>query len=372
MTYLAEFDTVDVAEWHRLLQDFDDASIFQTWTYGAANWGDGNLSHAVIKKDGEVVGLAQAVLFGVPLLGKMLAYVTFGPVCQRHGSAPGGPHLKAATAALREEYVVRRRLCLRLRPWAYDLPDDARRAILGQGLWKETRPLHRTYILDLSRSETQLRAAMDKKWRANLRKAEQSGLVAAACDDRDGRRIFVELHRQLRARKRFPSPFAKLLAELQTKLPDALRPVIFVCWQDEVPVAAAVVSALGNRAFTLNAATGDAALAVRAGYFLQWSIVRWLQEQGRYRWYDLNDSRSSPGVRQFKRGLVGVSAPEIAMSELEACGQRLPALTVAAAIRLREVHRKLNAASTRSIRWKVAARHAFTWRRTERGARVSG
>jgi hypothetical protein len=60
------------------------------------------------------------------------------------------------------------------------------------------------------------------------------------------------------------------------------------------------------------------------------------------------------------------------MSELEACGQRLPALTVAAAIRLSELHRKLNAASTRAIRWKVAARHAFTWRRTERGARVSG
>jgi hypothetical protein len=116
MTYRAEFDTIDAAQWHRLLQGFDDASIFQTWTYGAANWGEGNLSHAVIKKDGEVVGLAQTVLVGVPLLGKMLAYVMFGPVCQRHGSVPGGPHLMAATAALREEYVVRRRLCLRLRP----------------------------------------------------------------------------------------------------------------------------------------------------------------------------------------------------------------------------------------------------------------
>jgi hypothetical protein len=372
MTYRAEFDAVDAAQWHRLLQEFDDASIFQTWTYGAARWGEGNLSHALIKKDGEVVGLAQTVLVGVPLLGKMLAYVMFGPVCQRHGIAPGGPHLLAATAALREEYVVRRRLCLRLRPWAYDLADDARRAILGEGLWKQVRSLHRTYVLDLSRSESQLRAAMDKKWRANLRKAEQSGLVAAPCNDRDGLRIFVELHEQLRARKSFPGPFAKLLADLQAGLPDALRPVIFVCRRDEVPVAAAVVSALGNRAFTLNAATGDAALAVRAGYFLQWSIVRWLREQGRYRWYDLNDSRSSPGVRQFKRGLVGVRAPEIAMSELEACGQRLPALTVAAAIRLHELHRKLNAASTRSMRWRVAAQRALTWRRTKRGARASG
>ena len=371
MTYTAEFDTIDAEQWHRLLQEFDDATIFQTCAYGAANWGERNLSHAVIKEDGEVIGLAQVVLIGVPLLGKILAYVMFGPVCQRRGAASNSGHLKATIAALREEYVVHRRLCLRLRPWAYDLSHDARLAILAEGLWREASSLQRTYILDLSRSETQLRAAMDKKWRANLRKAEQSGLIVAPCNDRDGPHIFAELHRQLRERKKFSSPFANMLSGFQTRLPEALRPVIFVCWQDETPVAATVVSALGNRAFTLNAATGDAALAVRAGYLLQWMIVRWLKESGRYRWYDLHGSRSSPGVRQFKRGLVGVKAPEIAMSELEACGPRLLGWTVGAAIRLRELHRKLNAPSTRLRRWRLAAPRALTSTWTERGARAS-
>jgi hypothetical protein len=342
MTYTAEFDTIDAEQWHRLLQEFDDASIFQTWAYGAANWGDSNLSHALIKEDGEVIGLAQVVLISVPLLGKILAYVIFGPVCQRRGAASSRAHLTAIVAALRDEYVVRRRLCLRLRPWAYDLPNDARLALLAEGLWDEARPLHRTYILDLSRSETQLRVAMDKKWRANLCKAEQSGLVVAPCNDRDGLHIFVELHRQMRERKSFSSPFgSSMLSKFHTKLPEGLRPIIFACWRDEIPVAAAVVSAVGNRAFTLNAATGDAALSVRAGYLLQWTIVRWLKENGRYCWYDLHDSRSSPGVRQFKRGLVGVKAPEIAMSELESCGRPLSALIVEAGSWFYELRREL-------------------------------
>ena len=52
MSYTAEIDNIEPAHWNRLLHEFDDATIFQTWTYGSARWGQNNLSHAVIKKDG--------------------------------------------------------------------------------------------------------------------------------------------------------------------------------------------------------------------------------------------------------------------------------------------------------------------------------
>jgi Acetyltransferase (GNAT) domain len=341
MTYTAEFDTVDAGQWHQLLLEFADANIFQTWLYGAAHWGEGNLSHAVVRKDGEVIGLAQAVLVGAPLLGKILAYVIFGPVYQRRGADNRIEDLKATIAALRAEYAVRRRLCLRLRFWVYDVSDDVYGAVLAEGGWKEARPLHRTYILDLSRSESQLRAALDKKWRANLRKAEQCGLVVAQRNDQAGIRMFLDLHRQMRERKRFVTMFTAMLPDLYRKLPDGLRPHLFVCWQDGVPIAAAIVSALGHRAFSLNAATGDGALAVRAGYLLQWTIVRWLKASGQCRWYDLCVGTSTPGVRQFKRGLAGARAPEIVMTELAACPDRLSALIVGAASRLHELRRKL-------------------------------
>jgi hypothetical protein len=301
MTYAAEFDTVDAMQWHQLLQEFDDASIFQTWPYGAAHWGDRNLSHAVIRKDGAVVGLAQAVLFGIPLVGKILAYVLFGPVCQRRDTGGNIADWNATIAALREEYAIRRRMCLRLRLWVHDVPDEVRAALLSEDGWKEARPVQTTYIVDLSHSETQLRAAMNKKWRANLRKSEHNGLLVTRRNDTNAIRVFVDLHRQMRERKAFSTVFVNVLSRLYSELPDALRPDLFVCWKGEDPVAAAVVSALGNRAFSLNAATGNAALALRAGYFLQWMIIRRLKETGRYRWYDLCVATPPPGVRRSSK-----------------------------------------------------------------------
>jgi hypothetical protein len=335
MSYVAEFDRIDAGQWDRWLLEFDDASIFQSWVYGAARWGENNLSHAVIKKDGVVAGLAQSVLVAAPLFGQFLAYVTFGPVWERRGGHANGEHLQAIIAALREEYVVRRRLCLRLRFWADGLPEDVRAAILADGGWGETRSLYRTYIVDLTRSESELRAAMDRKWRANLRKAEQAGLTVSRRNDQEAVGLFLELHGQMRQRKRFSSLFLTMLPDLCQGLPPELRPELFICWQGQAPVAAAVVSALGNRAFSLNAATGDAALEVRAGYFLQWTIVRWLKETVQCRWYDVVLGDAGPGVRQFKRGLVGAKAPEVAPAELEACGSPLSASITGVAGRLR-------------------------------------
>jgi hypothetical protein len=341
MSYTAAIDTVDEGQWHRLLQEFDDASIFQTWAYGAARWGEKNLSHAVITQGGDVIGLAQSVLLGAPLFGKVLAHVMSGPVWQRHGAARSIEHLKTTVTALREEYAMRRRLCLRLRCWGYDTSDDVRRVILADGSWEETRPLHNTYILDLCRTESQLRDAMDKKWRANLRKAEQCGLTVSRCNNIDGIRIFVDLQTQMRRRKHLLFGNTNILPEMYKRLPEQLKPNVFICWLGNAPVATAIVSAIDNHALYFNGASGDAGLEVRAGHFLQWTIVQWLKANGRCRWYDLHGIGSTPGVRQFKRGLVGTKPPEVAMSEFQTYESTLSAAIVGAGHGLREAQREL-------------------------------
>ena len=343
MTYTAEFDAVGPEQWDRLLLEFDDANLFQTWAYGSAHWGEHNLSHAVIKKSEKVVGLAQTVLIGVPLLGKVLAYVSFGPVCQRRDTISDIEDWQATIGALREEYVVRRGLCLRLRWWASDLTEHAHAALLAEGVWNEAKPLHKTYILDLSLSEDQLRSAMEPKWRANLRKVERCGLVVRQRNDRDGVGIFLDLHQQMRRRKCFSSGFVGMIEDFYLRLGEELRPRIFVCYQDERPIAAAIVTALGNRAFYLNAATGVGATKARAGYCLQWAIICWLKENPHYRWYDLHGSTSDPGVARFKRALVGPRSPEIAMAEFQTGEDRLKALIIAAGTRLYDLQRQMKA-----------------------------
>ena len=341
MSYSAQIDSVDQGQWSRLLRDFDDATIFQTWAYGSARWGPDNLSHAVIEKDGEVVALAQAVLVGVPILGRVLALVAFGPVWLKRGAPRSIEHVQGALRALRQEYEERRRLCLRLRFWAYEFSDQVDAAVLAEGSWRQAESAPKTYILDLSRSESELRSAMDKKWRANLRKAEQGALTVSQHDDREGIRIFAELHQEMRDRKHFPSDFVDALPALYEDLPEDFKPNIFVCWRGNQPVASAIVSAMGDRAFYLNGANGDAALEVRGGYFLQWAIVRWLKENKPCRWYDLNGIMTTPGVRQFKRGLVGANPPEIILKEIEACDDVLAAFVVGSGSRLHERFRNL-------------------------------
>jgi hypothetical protein len=122
MSYTAAIDSIDQGQWHRLPQEFDDANIFQSWTYGAARWGEKNLSHAVITQDGDVIGLAQAVLLARHCSGKF--WPTSSLVRSGSGTAPRSEALANTIAALRQEYTTRRRLCRRFRWWNHGASDD--------------------------------------------------------------------------------------------------------------------------------------------------------------------------------------------------------------------------------------------------------
>ena len=107
------------------------------------------------------------------------------------------------------------------------------------------------------------------------------------------------------ARKRFRDTDAvHLLPELAARLPASMRPRVVLASHDGVAIAGAVIVACGDTAYYMYGATEDAALPLKAGYALHWWIVNWLPELG-VRWYDLGGEAGDPGLRQFKKGLVG-------------------------------------------------------------------
>jgi hypothetical protein len=77
-------------------------------------------------------------------------------------------------------------------------------------------------------------------------------------------------------------------------------------------VAGLVASAMGDSAIYLLGATSDAGLNTKGAYLLQWTMIRWLKENG-VRWYDLGgiDPEGNPGVFSFKRGLSGLDVCQI-------------------------------------------------------------
>ncbi len=70
-------------------------------------------------------------------------------------------------------------------------------------------------------------------------------------------------------------------------------------------MAGAVIFTRGDTACYLYGATDDAALGLRAGYFLHWHVIRWLRDHTRATYYDLGGTDGFAGLHQFKNGMVG-------------------------------------------------------------------
>ena len=83
--YRAEIDHVGKNEWSDLLQLFNDASIYQTWSYGSIRWGENKLGHVVLKKDGEIVALAQSRIVKLPGIDSGMVYIFRGPIWRLRG-----------------------------------------------------------------------------------------------------------------------------------------------------------------------------------------------------------------------------------------------------------------------------------------------
>src|SRR5437660_5338455 len=130
--YTSSVDTVDEATWYRILGDFDDANIFQTWAYGVVTSGRRNLSHLLLKEDGNNVSVAQARIVRVPLTHVGIAYIRWGPLWRRRLTEERPELFRQVVRALRNEFACKRGLVLRLLPALFDTDPPCFAAILAE------------------------------------------------------------------------------------------------------------------------------------------------------------------------------------------------------------------------------------------------
>src|SRR5262249_40860553 len=114
----SQVDAIDEPTWCRILEQFEDANIFQTWSYGAVRYGHGNFSHLVLKERGGVAAVAQARIVRLSVIGVGVAYVRGGPLWRRAGQGNRRRDLSPDHSGLAER--VRRRT--RARPPALPGP----------------------------------------------------------------------------------------------------------------------------------------------------------------------------------------------------------------------------------------------------------
>jgi hypothetical protein len=304
--YTVEVDTFESGSWYDRIAGFDDANLYQLWLQGS---GDTEFSRIALKSSsGEIVAAAEVRLFHVPLTRRGIAYVLWGPVARRNASADPAV-FRHAIRALRDEYVVRRGMVLRINPRLLEGEDEACLAILAEEGFSRLQHVRvsRTLVMDLGPDLDTLRRNFDKKWRNCLSKAERSDLTVTTGTGLDLFDQFCGVYRQLLARKKFdPSADIDRHRRIQESLPEALKMRIVIVSHEGRPCAGAIYSALGDTAVYLFGATDETGMKLSASYLVQWEVLRALKA-GDVRRYDLNgiDPENNPGPYHFKLGLAG-------------------------------------------------------------------
>jgi len=356
--YEVRFERLSAEEWARVLQEFDDAVIYQAREYGAERWGAGNLGHVVVTRDGRPVAAAQVAEAGAPRIGLGICYVPWGPMFRPRGRGPDSDALRHILGAMRERYCRRRGLCLRLRPQAL-MEGDAEGVFAEEGYGRLTSaPAHRTLVVDCSLSLDELWRGTKRTYRQHFRRAMKCGLEVVEGPGRDLYARFMELYGELKARKGFsgrvdPGGFKRV----QQALPDGMKMKMTVCLRGGEAVSALVTSAIGDTAIGIFAASNPKGRETCASYLMWWRALEAFKAEGR-RWLDMGgiDPEAAPGPARFKSRLAGKTGHEVRHpGQFEAPGGLASRLCVGLGVRLREAGRRLAA----------AGRSVHAWRRAE-------
>lgn len=333
--YQVEVDGVTASEWSRLLLQFEDANLYQTWSYGTIRWGEKNLSHLVLRRNGAVVGIAELRLIRPRFLPGGIAYMRWGPICQLRGQEPALETLTRMAAALHEEYVQKRRFFLRILPNAFA---GSPQAEIFQAAFSRfaTAPVgqsgpDRTIVVDLSPTLEALRKALDQKWRNQLNRAEKNGLVILEGSGTEHYQMFLKLYQDMWSRKKFDTSVdVEEFGRIAADLPEGLKLRILICEDKGVPVSGIVCSTVGNMGVYLLGATSENGMNSKGAYLLQWSMIKWLKENGR-KFYDLGgiDPERNPGVYHFKKGFSGNDVTRLAA--FDCCDHTMSQLCMRAA-----------------------------------------
>jgi hypothetical protein len=342
-----EVDRATPEEWSGMLDCFADANIYQTWSYGAVRWGRKNLSHLILKRDGDVVAMAQLRIVRPTKFNFGMAYLRWGPLCHRRGRELDAEVVVSVAQALREEYVGKRRLLLQILPNSFV---GTQRGVLFQSAFNSfaqeaSTPanLYRTFVLDVTPPLDQLRKNLDAKWRNKLTQSEKKGLKITAGTSIDHYRIFCRMYNEMFKRKAFETTVdVEEFERIQESLPETHRMRILICEQNGVPVAGIVASAMGDSGIYLLGATSDDGLNSKGAYLLQWTLIQWLKENG-FKSYDLGgiDPEGNPGVYSFKKGFFGADVSQL--SPFVACDNVVSSAIVRASLVAKGVVRGIGA-----------------------------
>lgn len=268
-----------------------------------------------MRKEHQIVAAAQARIVRIPFMGLGAAYLRWAPFWQLKNQTADPSVFRMALRALRNEYVCKRGLILRLFPMIYDdgsnLYVDILKTEKFTPVAKENRG--RTLIMDITPPLEEIRKKLDQKWRNCLNKAERNELVVVEGTEDNLFENFIGLYRKLLLRKQFQEPNdINEFKMIQRDLPSEYKMRIFLCQNDGISSAGAICGAVGDTGVYIFGATNNQGMANKGSYLLQWKAIQWMKNLG-CSYYNLNgiNPDKNPGGYHFKSGLSGRNGQDV-------------------------------------------------------------
>ena len=309
--YSSEVGLVPEETWYEYLKLFDDASLYQTPSYGKNSKGGKHLINFVLRKNNRVVAVAQIRLFLMPYLNRGIAYLLRGPIWKLKDEDENPETLDKMLRALYEEFVVRRKLVLIVAPNLLKEIDKNYESLLFNNNFriKFLNIKRRTILVDLSKPANELRKKLRRSWRQNLTKAENSN-VTIENNGHNNFHVLDEIHGEVIKRKDFKTDLTvENFGRIQSDLPEDNKLNVMLCKNNEDYVSGLVGVAMGNTGLALIGGTTAVGLqcAPNSYYLLMWKMCEWARNAG-CRWFDLGgiNPSTNPGCYQFKSGIRGL------------------------------------------------------------------
>jgi lipid II:glycine glycyltransferase (peptidoglycan interpeptide bridge formation enzyme) len=312
--FTSEVDSVTERDWQERLQEFEDANIYQTWSYGEVSWGLGNTSHLVLKKEGRIVALAQVRVLKLPFFNIGIAYVRWGPIW-RCSTEADEDVFRQAVRALRNEFTCKRSLVLRLFPALFDDDLLCYSTILQEEGFSVLGGVsaNRTILMDLSPSLEGLREGMMPHWKRELKIAERKKLEVIEGDEDELFAAFIKIYKEMVSRKKFVEPNdINQFRLIQAGLPKELKMRVMLCKSGDDMCSGLICSAIGNTAIYLFGATSNSGMKSNGSYLLHWKLLQTLKQQQVvvYNLNGINPARN-PGTYKFKSDLAGRNGKDV-------------------------------------------------------------
>ena len=177
--------------------------------------------------------------------------------------------------------------------------------------FEEMQPEH-NWLLDISKSEDEIKAEMKQKGRYNIKIAQKNN-IRVISTEKPGKEldIFFKQYRETGKRHevsyREKSYFTALLEILGKK--DYAR--IYIAWKEETPLASAILLKFGKSILYLYGGSDASFRNLMAPYLLHWQIIKKAKEKGYIEYNFLgvapNDNPSHPwaGITRFKKQFGG-------------------------------------------------------------------